>query len=1011
MRRLLIALLASTFLLAAPAPARAEPITLAILSAVGINLAAGSIAASIATFALTTAVSLTLSLVVNALKPKTPETAGPASGTDLNVQYGGDQPREVIFGTQATAGHHVYTNVFSSAGNSDNKILECIFVLSDGQCDGINKMWYNGALVTLVVLNAGPSPVTYVIDELRDASSNPLVQVKFYDGRYDQLADSELVTNANPAGRWTSNNRGRGVCYVYIKQYYDEGHQLTGVPSILVELRGNKLYDPRKDTTVGGSGPHRWGTPSTYEFSGNPAIIEFNYRRGIRVNDQVLVGMDTVAAGDLIYPMYFSAANDCDDAIPLLAGGTEPRYRCGITASADKQHSTTLDAIRQSMAGFSLERSGQFGPIAGVAQSSVFEFSDSDFIVGAKSTFSKYETRSNIATAVFGNFSDPAQKWAGVPFPARSSLTDDALMGERLAKSLDLTQVSSNAQAQRIAEIERRRSMMQAHGSQTLGADFIGLQPGDWGTYHSPYGDMIVQVGSLSLAGDDSVTFAWRQIASSVFSWTTAGELDPPAIPIGGQPGLRITAVAGFAINPSQVPADSGLTLPALLCTWTPILDPTILRIDIEYRVTASPATVLTFQADTPSAGIAEISGSVQANTAYEVRARPIANPDRTTTWTAWIATTSGTDHIVQKSLEAISVGFSAALRELVSQVQGSGLAELRDEMNIFAAALAEVRTRGYVNTAEVKDVVASREGDLSATITDVRTTAVNNESAIASLSTTLTATFGTSLSAAVTFELGALVKADGTTIAMGGLTLNANNKIAGFQIYNNGVASDFDIEVDNFRIGKSGIPGGAFVPIFTVATVGGTPKVALRGDMLVDGTILAQHMSTGSVNTSTVITDNIILRGHIVADTSTRIDVAQNGSQSFSSGGAAADLVTLSIISIGGQHLIVASVDVNKNWGFIGNADTGNLGLSVALYIDGASVRSILVQAFITQVANTTPIGGNAKTQGHFVVEHKTSLSAGSHTLKIVLTPPSVPGSVPFNIDVSTITAFEARR
>lgn len=636
--------------------AEAAFIAPAILAVVGIEATATAVA--VTTFAITTAASYGLSLVANALKPKA--DAGASSGTDLNVQYGGNVPRQVVFGTAATAGHHVYSNVYGP----NNEVLQCVFVLSDGQCDGINKIWYNGTLRTLVLNDAGPSPTDYHLDGLLNPQGFPLVQIRFYDGRYDQAADGELITNANPAGRWTTNHKGRGVCYIVVLQLYDEANQLTGVPSILVELRGNKLYDPRKDTTVGGSGSHRWGDPTTYEFSGNPAVIEYNFRRGIRVNGNVMVGMDTVGGADLILPMYFSAANDCDDDIPLLGGGTEPRYRCGMAASADKQHSSTLDVIRQSMAGFSLERAGQFGPIAGVAQSSTFEFSDTDFSVGAKATFTKYETRSNIATAVFGNFSDPDQKWASVPFPPRENVTDDALMGERLAMSLDLTQISSNAAAQRVAEIERRRSMMQAHGSQTLGADFIGIQPGDWGTYHSPYADMTVQVVSLSLADGDDVTFAWRQIASSVFSWTTAGELDPPAVPTPGQPGTRITAVAGFAAGPTQVAADGGLTLPAIEVNWTDIVDPTIIRIDIEYRVAALPATVLTFQVDTPSAGIAVISGSIQASTDYELRARPIASPDRPTTWTAWIAATSGSDQVVRTTLGVVAGGVDIAALE-----------------------------------------------------------------------------------------------------------------------------------------------------------------------------------------------------------------------------------------------------------------------------------------------------------------------------------------------------------
>src|SRR5690606_29023148 len=143
-----------------------------------------------------------------------------------------------------------------------------------------------------------------------------------------------------------------------------EGRGLTGVPNIRVELRGTKLYDLRKDSTVpGGSGSHRFGQPATYEWSDNPAILEYNYRRGIYVGTQRVLGM-SVPASDLINDMYIAAANACDEDVPLKEGGTEKRYRVGLIVSDDRPHSEALETIRDAMAGHSLERAGQFGPIA-----------------------------------------------------------------------------------------------------------------------------------------------------------------------------------------------------------------------------------------------------------------------------------------------------------------------------------------------------------------------------------------------------------------------------------------------------------------------------------------------------------------------------------------------------------------------------------------------------------------------------------------------------------------------
>ncbi|HEY0818996.1 MAG TPA: LamG-like jellyroll fold domain-containing protein, partial [Rhizobacter sp.] len=45
-----------------------------------------------------------------------------------------------------------------------------------------------------------------------------------------------------------------------------------GFPRIEAIIRGRKVYDPRKDSTNGGSGAHRFDNPSTWEFSTNPTL-------------------------------------------------------------------------------------------------------------------------------------------------------------------------------------------------------------------------------------------------------------------------------------------------------------------------------------------------------------------------------------------------------------------------------------------------------------------------------------------------------------------------------------------------------------------------------------------------------------------------------------------------------------------------------------------------------------------------------------------------------------------
>ena len=156
-----------------------------------------------------------------------------------------------------------------------------------------------------------------------------------------RAADPGLVANARPASRWTSRAVGTGVCYAVVTALYDR-QNFTSAPRMFFELRGSRLYDWRKDETAGGSGNHRWNDPSTWSFTENPVVIEYNYRRGLSVSGDDFCGM-FMPAGDLPLDKWTLAANICDED----AGG-EPRYRASILIDSGDDHG---DGHRGSVAG------------------------------------------------------------------------------------------------------------------------------------------------------------------------------------------------------------------------------------------------------------------------------------------------------------------------------------------------------------------------------------------------------------------------------------------------------------------------------------------------------------------------------------------------------------------------------------------------------------------------------------------------------------------------------------
>jgi len=103
--------------------------------------------------------------------------------------------------------------------------------------------------------------------------------------------------------------------------------QVTGLFS------GRKLYDPRKDSTAGGSGSHRLATPSTWEYSDNPALALGDFLRSTVYGASETVNWATVAT-----------TADANDA--LIGSPSEKRRTVGVTFSSVSGVTDIAEALR-----------------------------------------------------------------------------------------------------------------------------------------------------------------------------------------------------------------------------------------------------------------------------------------------------------------------------------------------------------------------------------------------------------------------------------------------------------------------------------------------------------------------------------------------------------------------------------------------------------------------------------------------------------------------------------------
>lgn len=826
-----------------------------IVGAIGLT----GTAAVVGTAALEIAAAVGLGFVAKKLMPKQSSGSGSAvqSGRTLSLSLDTNAPRQVIFGRAATAGSLVY---YQTAG-TNNAVLYMVIALADHECEALAGVWVDGKKRAW---NSG----TGVVD-----GYNSKLRVRFYSGTGSQTVDT-AVRDAS-GGAWTDDETGAHVCYVVVEAQYDETLFPGGIPQMLFEVDGAKLYDPRFDTSVGGSGDQRWDDQSTWVFTRNNAVAIYNILRGVSAGGKPLLGLN--APADAVRLSDFeAAANICDEDVGLAAGGTEKRYQCGLVVTLTGQpNREALEAITGAMAGDVICCAGIYRIIAGAARSSVATISDDDLIIDQPFTSEPRLSRADLTNAVMGSFSDPDRSYNAVPLPPRTSSSDETADGGiRLALTTDLVAVTSRTQGQRVMEIARKRSRRQLRAGATLRARWFGIEVGDWVTFNSSrrgYSSKVFEYEGLKRNPDLTSEVMLREVDSGIDDWSAlTDELADDTsndLPAGGP---TLTSVSSLAVTNIVVEGVGGAQRPGLRATWDAITDPTVIGIRIEYRKQGD-TVAQEKRVEEPDAGQYSWVDGIQGSIGYEIRALPVTMPERAVDWTSWVQPSGSTDP--QKVDVAISVppdtiteemldpqaryelslvtavdevlgSVSSAAREAFRQAQTSGEQSIRNLMQNRenkVAILVETQQRLSSDEAFAQQIETLQAAldDNGALIVSEQTVRAEADSALAGQITTVASSVAGNTSAVAVIQ----ESIDGITSRFG-VMLNNNGQVIGYILLDGtGGSTSFDVVADRFRVALPDMAGGDPVPVFSIQEVNGSPKLAVRGDMIADGSILARHI------------------------------------------------------------------------------------------------------------------------------------------------------------------------
>lgn len=498
------------------------------------------------------AVGVGLSLAARALAgDKAPE----AGGVKGQLQAGGDVARSLLFGKTCTAGSLVYANTWGRDGKTPNAYFTQVIALADHPIRQLTAMWVNGEAVEIGTTQDGD--FGFPITQYRDGDGDNHMWIRWYDGT-QTAADSFLVNRVSSSQRPYTNKRvGKGVAYAIVtSKYYNE--LFTGFPSFKFEVQGRKLYDISKDTTAGGSGTHRWSTPSTWGGDGDDllAVQVYNILRGVIEQNTWLYGLQTVTAARLPAVDWIYQINKCRLQVQG-PDGLEPQFVTGGEIAVNTAIGDAVDKLLTGGNARLIESAGVYKIRVGEPDAPIAYFTDDEILSTEEQSFTPFFGLSETVNGITAVYPEPKEGWNTKAAPPLYNPTYEAEDGNRrLLTDVPMDFVYRPGQVQRLMKAALNEARRARRHTFVLPPAYWTLEPGDiisWTSARNGYVNKLMRVdGTIDKANLD-IVLDLTEVDPSDYDWNPDTDYTPPVFaPIGvvrptPQPIVDFSAVAAVA--------------------------------------------------------------------------------------------------------------------------------------------------------------------------------------------------------------------------------------------------------------------------------------------------------------------------------------------------------------------------------------------------------------------------------------------------------------------------------
>ncbi len=372
------------------------------------------------------------------------------------------------------------------------------------------------------------------------------------------------------------------------------------------------------------------------------------------------------------------------------------------------------------------------------------------------------------------------------------------------------------------------------------------------------------------------------------------------------------------------------------------------------------------------------------------------------------------------------------AIRQQTTELLDNRFADVWKQIAITNKNVQQALSRTFIDKKEVRSQQTSLYGSNKALIENVKTTAADADAAMAEnidrlfagangaegqinqtaqvaadahvavgeLSDEVIAKIGPSgsITSAVSEHASSIAQIDGYAAGKWaiGITVDSlgRRSVAGIVLFTDSDdTSSFTINASQFFVTFPNASGGDPIPVFTIANVNGVAKVALRGDMFVDGDVVTRMIAAGAITTVTL--DALSVNTSKLAINSVGIDqiianaVTNTVPFYFSSPGGVytPDLVGYTPLTIctgtvniqGGAATVRVCSYWAQTWFGSFSSDPGLLSCGFGLEVDGTLRRAFCYPMQLNKGYSQAAI------QRSFTEEYTvTGLSAGNHTFRL---------------------------